>query len=653
MSQNSLPLVLAGPILRRLEPQFFCLCLATTQPVQLELVLAHSQADECIIPIEIPGPGGGRELRAGGRLFYYLVQLQLEEPLPADCLIEYDLKIRPKLAEESPWQAIQEWAPELCYPRRKRPCFQVPTRVDTLFHGSCRNSHFHKPGEGLTQLDEYLMPLARTAEAYDAEQWPSFLLLTGDQIYADDVAGPMLRATHELVEQLQLPREFLPIPTNVVADDRALFNHPDGYFARQKFLPSQNKSRPVIDMLFTGVRKPIFTSNHACNHLISLGEVLAMYLLSWSPVPWKLVNMQAPPHLRAQHHERYQQEQVYLQDFQKNLPAVRRVFAHLAVGMIFDDHDVSDDWNLSLEWEEVAYGHRFSRRVIGNALIGYLINQGWGNRPAAFSNKLMDLVQQTLDNPGKKTHEKCIKALLAFEKWDYKWPTTPPLVVLDTRTRRWPSDLSAGQPLGLMNWESITDLQQSLKGLPAVLMVSPAPIFGVKLIETIQRVVSWLGKPLLVDAENWMAHPGASTAILSVFRHPKTPKNFVILSGDVHYSFVYDVELRGEKGAPHIWQICSSGIRNEFPESLLDKLDRCNRWLYAPNSPLNWFTRRRTMKIIPRKPEGISSGRRLLNGSGIGLVQLDQEGRPHCIKPLLAKGESIEYTRRERETRWD
>jgi hypothetical protein len=35
--------------------------------------------------------------------------------------------------------------------------------------------------------------------------------------------------------------------------------------------------------------------------------------------------------------------------------------------LIFDDHDITDDWNLSREWEEVAHGHPFSKRVIGNA----------------------------------------------------------------------------------------------------------------------------------------------------------------------------------------------------------------------------------------------------------------------------------------------
>jgi phosphodiesterase/alkaline phosphatase D-like protein len=49
--------------------------------------------------------------------------------------------------------------------------------------------------------------------------------------------------------------------------------------------------------------------------------------------------------------------------------------AHLPCLMIFDDHDITDDWNLSAQWEETAYGHPFSRRIIGNALLGYLLCQ--------------------------------------------------------------------------------------------------------------------------------------------------------------------------------------------------------------------------------------------------------------------------------------
>ncbi|MBC7182463.1 MAG: alkaline phosphatase family protein, partial [Marinobacter sp.] len=87
-----------------------------------------------------------------------------------------------------------------------------------------------------------------------------------------------------------------------------------------------------------------------------------------------------------------------------------------------------------------------------------------------------------------------------------------------------------------------------------------------------------------------------------------------------------------------IWQITSSGIKNEFPNSLLEWMDRLNRWLFAPWSPLNWFTKRRRMRISPRLPEGREAGERLWNRSGIGDVRLDDEGAPTAIRQLDAAG---------------
>ena len=78
-----------------------------------------------------------------------------------------------------------------------------------------------------------------------------------------------------------------------------------------------------------------------------------------------------------------------------------------------------------------------------------------------------------------------------------------------------------------------------------------------------------------------------------------------------------------------------------------------NRWLYSPRSPLNWFTRRRHMRVTPRRYEGASQGRRLLNGAGIGLVELDAEGVPWRIRELLADGRTIGFERDEDASRWD
>jgi hypothetical protein len=624
-SAQSLPAVLAGPLLRRLEPGRLVLWLVGSRPLTLTLNL------------RVPGEDAAREfllddrhcqvVAVGRCAFIHLIDLSLDETLPCDVAIAYDLLLDAQ-------QGIADWAPHLLYADRQRPDFVVRSTVEQLLHGSCRKPH-HVADDGLLCADRLL------AAHPDAEHRPAVLLMSGDQIYADDVAAPMLRAIHKLIERLGLFHEHLD--GAVVDDSVGLYEHSASYYQRADLLPALDSNETLRERFFGGVRKPIFTSSTADNHLVTLAEVIAMYLLVWSPTPWTLITLDRPT-LAADKQARYDQEQHCIDAFAQGLGEVARVFAHLSCLMIFDDHDVTDDWNLSAKWEETAYGHPFSKRIIGNALMAYLLCQGWGNNPDAFGEQLQQLqtlTGQALQSDGylrSAPQDRLIDDLLKFQQWHYVLPTTPALVVLDTRTRRWRSERNLHQPSGLMDWEALSELQHELLGHRAAIIVSPAPVFGVKLIEAVQRIFSGCGFPLLVDAENWMAHRGAAQVILNIFRHSRTPGNYVILSGDVHYSFVYEVLIRHRRGDPHIWQITSSGLKNEFPRRLLDWFDRLNRWLYSPRSPLNWLTKRRRMRVVPYIPAHSEAGERLWNSAGVGQVFFDEQGRPSAIYQLNANG---------------
>jgi hypothetical protein len=630
--------VLAGPILRRMTPNQLTFWLMTTEPVTVDLTLYKSetvlftlhktQTAEC-----------HTQLKAGDNLFIQLLDIKLETALPTNQPIHYDIQLN-----GLDWT---HWAEDLVYPDQPLPFFILQPKIKKILHGSCRKPH-HPSKDGLLRVDELLQNTTPT-------DWPSILMMSGDQIYADDVAGPMLWAIHQLIPHLGMPDEKLPCVD--IESSKKLHQESSYYYARETLLPENEVNRGMIDQFFGGVRKPVFTTDTAQNHLISLAEMLAMYALVWSPKGWDLLlersGWSEPSGLSDEQKKDFLKHIPILQDFVKGLPKVRRALAHIPAAMIFDDHDITDDWNLTAAWEQTAYNHPFSARIIGNALLGYLVCQGWGNAPERFSEGLISEVQKVFNNPGREEHDELIQELFRFSNWHYTWQTTPPLVVLDTRTQRWRSEKSLENPSGLMDWEALTDLQQQLKGLDAVVLVSPAPIFGVKLIESIQRVFTWIGKPLMVDAENWMAHPGSAYALMNMFRHNKTPKNFVILSGDVHYSFVYDIQLRGIQQGSDLWQITSSGIKNEFPSKLLDIFDRLNRWLYSPRSPLNWFTRRRSMKVIPHKPETAAHGERLLNAAGISLVTLNDDGSPSAVVQMCSDGRDIHFTLSEQDATWE
>ncbi|MBB3331268.1 hypothetical protein BDK63_002151 [Halomonas campaniensis] len=633
MDDAPLPDVLAGPLLRRLTPDRLVIWLAATRPLELTLALTPAGEATRRRPIEAQHC---RRLPVGRHAWLHLIDLPLDTPLPRDTLITYDLCLR----DAGQARGIADWGPHLLDTDGELPGFVLSSRHHRLLHGSCRKPHHDGP-DGLVRAEAWL-----AERRHRPDERPAWLLMTGDQVYADDVAGPMLVAIHALIQRLGLFDE--PLEGAVVVDSRALHGEAAHYYDRESLLPDVESSENLRERFFGGVRKPVFTSANAHNHLATLAEMVAMYLLAWSPTPWQLIEIEAPP-LAEKHRVLFRRQQAVIESFVEGLPACARLLARLPTLMIFDDHDVTDDWNLTADWESTAYGHPFSRRIIGNALVGYLLCQGWGNDPDRLAEPLNEcarLLEAAAANDGwldGEALDTLIRRLLRFEGWEYQVPGEPPLVVLDTRTRRWRSERSPRRPSGLMDWEALSELQQTLLDHRSVIIVSPAPMFGVKLIEVVQKLFTLAGKPLMVDAENWMAHRGAASVLLNIFRHSRTPGNYVVLSGDVHYSFAYDIRVRHRRQGPHLWQITSSGIKNTFPDSLLDWFDRLNRWLYAPRSPLNWLTQRRRLAITPRDPDRARAGERLWNGCGIGLVDFDEQGRPREIRQLDARGFDVRF----------
>jgi len=193
----------------------------------------------------------------------------------------------------------------------------------------------------------------------------------------------------------------------------------------------------------------------------------------------------------------------------------------------------------------------------------------------------MSEIKPSFCQQGYLNHAELFNKILKWDEWHYSLNTSSKIVVLDKRTQRWRSESSASKPSGLMDWESLSALQQELINEPNVILVSSAPIYGVKLIETIQCIFTFSGKSSAVDAENWIAHSGTANVMLNIFRHHKIPLNFIILSGDVHYSFVYEVTHRFRRNSSKILQVTCSGLKNEFPTNLLHTLERLNKYLYT------------------------------------------------------------------------
>ncbi|MCB1944689.1 MAG: hypothetical protein KDF55_03130, partial [Thauera sp.] len=73
------------------------------------------------------------------------------------------------------------------------------------------------------------------------------------------------------LDRLALPAERLEAAGETgVRDADALRRHPACYYRRETLLPRHKRNYALLEVLFGGVEKPVFTSASAHNHLITL-----------------------------------------------------------------------------------------------------------------------------------------------------------------------------------------------------------------------------------------------------------------------------------------------------------------------------------------------------------------------------------------------
>jgi hypothetical protein len=546
-------------MLRRAEQAAICMQLATSAQHKVE--------------VEVEGyvcKTQQKTLRLGEHCFFHILIVS-----PCSGLFAADTHCDYALTLDGQPLSLDEYS----YSAKTSPQCIVPQQLTHVLHGSCRNPH-HPSRDSLVAADQHL------EQGFEKGlELPSLLLMSGDQIYADDVAGPMLLAVDQLVELLGLYKEAAHIDTLPQDIQQQLY-------ARQNYLPKtpwQLCSKFSFGYWFKK-GEAHFTSMYAGNHLVYFQEFVAYYLLSFGSQCWQFIDKSSLRYqgtdLKVQ--KRFDSHLEAVEGFVRDLPKAQRLFANIPTLMMFDDHDVTDDWNLTARWEQAIAAHNSSRRIINSGLLSYWLFQGLGNDAMQQTGSLCSEFERSLISH-QWQFKALDKALTRFANWHYCLETYPKVVVLDTRTHRWRNEQNFNEPSGLMDWEMLMELEDTLLDHREVILVSPAPVFGVKSIEAVQSIFNFCGQPLLVDVENWMAHEGSAKKLLEIFRRPDTPKETIILSGDVHYSFCFSVQSRFGKHHNRIWQLTASGIKNEFPKKLIHCFDKLDSVLYAPWSPLNFF----------------------------------------------------------------
>jgi hypothetical protein len=470
------------------------------------------------------------------------------ERFPVDELLGYDIEI----AGDGPPRRLADLGllsgrRSIAYPGTPLPTFFLrgeSTAALHLLHGSCRLLH-GKGEDAFPAADDALRATVR-----NLGERPSVMFLTGDQIYGDDVAGPLIGHLTRMGNALLGPGDDTAVPA----------------------VPPLS-GIPVYGRQDLAADKASFTSDKASNHLFSLGEFAAAYLVAWDEDNWPARFVPAEdaiPDDRAEGRElarlrqKYSSEVGCLEVARRALPAVLRVLANVPVYMVFDDHDVTDDWNISAEWRRKVEGSATGRRVVANALAAYWAFQGWGNEPAAFDDAFLKTVAGGPE-AGSTPDESFDSALLSFDRWSYWVPTDPRTIVLDTRTERsYDSDLGAARLIGPGELDRVKSLAQEAQVVPPgpAVLVSPVPVFGLELQERRQKFLEGKLGPYAIDFEEWHSNLHGLTDLMCCLVEDVGLTCCVMLSGDVHYGMSADATFTVGHAELRTAQLVSSSFKH-------------------------------------------------------------------------------------------
>jgi hypothetical protein len=425
---HHLPLILAGPILRQTQSQAVTVWLALKAPRRVEIVVCATEGGTGEIVGRPLLRGSSSTVQIGKYLHVVAVTAT---PIGSNFLTSgqiyaYDLDFAsnpdspPGIGKENEKETLisclQSAVPEMSdfgtatisYFEHQLPTFALPPEdlnYLRIVHGSCRKPH-GGGRDALPILDNSIEQFAGVANSR-----PHQLFLTGDQIYGDDVADPLLWALTDAGDTLLGWEENLPlmddarmnknlhttIPKNPAPEDKVGDRseistkstieppvHAEYKYQKPVQLKPGTRSDTARDLGgFTAmlVNQP----EKAKSHLFGLGEYCAMYLFVWSPVLWCASFPKGKDICTdAKRAKIWDKEAAELDYFTRNLWRVRRAFANIPVYAICDDHDVSDDWYLNREWCYRVLAKPLGRRVVQNAMLAYAIFQAWGNTPAQF-----------------------------------------------------------------------------------------------------------------------------------------------------------------------------------------------------------------------------------------------------------------------------
>jgi hypothetical protein len=257
--------------------------------------------------------------------------------------------------------------------------------------------------------------------------------------------------------------------------------------------------------------------------------------------------------------------------------------------MIFDDHDVLDDWNTSRAWrDEMLATDWWAERITG-ALMSYWIYQHLGNlSPAALATD--DLLRRVRSAPDAAAVLRSFAQAADREadggsgtKWSFRRDYgRVRLIVIDSRAGR---VLTEGRRamIGPAEFAWIED-QLADRDFDHLLVGTSVPWLLPRALHDVEsadeaitagsrgRFLARLGERLrrAVDLEHWAAFRASFDRLTEVFEavsavgDNQPPATICVLSGDVHHTYISQARMPGSTPT-RVYQITCSPFHNTIP----------------------------------------------------------------------------------------
>jgi hypothetical protein len=268
---------------------------------------------------------------------------------------------------------------------------------------------------------------------------------------------------------------------------------------------------------------------------------------------------------------------------------VRWLLSTVPSAMIFDDHDIRDDWNSSLTWRQEIERNAWWQNRITGGLASYWVYQHIGNlSPAELANDqyfsrvhdvpdagpLLDQLAQASDAEVDSAH-----ASMGF-RWSYRLDFgRVRVIVLDTRCGRVLTDTRRQ----MMSDDEFDWVAEQLRGdYDHLLVGSTLPWllpWAIHNVESWNEAlcegsrIGWVARASerfrqAADLEHWGAFRGSfdrlAGMLLEVARSEKAPASICVLSGDVHHAYVATARFPVPTTSP-VYQLTCSPLHNSVP----------------------------------------------------------------------------------------